>query len=148
MAEKPESLKMFTNYICPTGGGLGHSSIYTGGYEPTPVERGVCICGTPLVEDLPDGFRYRLEFETVMPLYAAEFEHRRGYWQQLSQAEWANLPWVPVSKEVMTKAAIANQFNNLLAHAESHEQPIRNVRMLRTAQGEWEEVNHVNQTNK
>lgn len=45
-------LKPFTSYVCPTGGGLGHSSVWSGS-QATPELRqptdNLCICGAELV---------------------------------------------------------------------------------------------------
>lgn len=56
-------LKPYTSYVCPTGGGLGHSSQYTGAYLHvlrSPRDK-FCICGAELVEE--DNEQWRLSWE-------------------------------------------------------------------------------------
>ena len=49
-------LKRFTHYRCPTGGGLGHGSLWTGalgcGQHPT---KHLCPCGAEYIELVEDG---------------------------------------------------------------------------------------------
>lgn len=134
-------LKPFTRYICPVGAGrYGHSSIYTGSYDVERLKRpsdGICICGAEMVteESTKDGSRYRLSWESIDPHQAADMERRfgRGVWRTLSQDAWDQLSWHPVVKEADTPADVTAQHDNLKAWADSHEQPIRNVRLERSA---------------
>jgi hypothetical protein len=63
-----DRLKPYTNYVCPTGGGLGHSGISTGAYRP--VNRALsdhrCVCGVEFVEE--DKETWRLSWEMQTPL--------------------------------------------------------------------------------
>lgn len=139
-------LKPFTKYICPIGHGqLGHSSIWTGAYDVERTKRpsdGICICGAEMVEEAStqDGHRYRLLFETIDPHQAETFEQHYGtaIWRNLNDVEWGALSWHEVSREADTPSEITAQYENLLAWAESHEQPIRNVRLERSAASAWE----------
>lgn len=136
-------LNPMTNYNCrESSGGCGKYGVYTGAYlNPKDTDDRCKSCGALLVEDKPDGNRYRVEFETISPHIAAEMEHYngKGVWQRLTDAEWNALTWYPVSREDYSKHSIETQYQNLLASATSHSQPIRNVRMLVATQGEFEE---------
>ncbi len=135
-------LKPYTLYICPRGEGtLGHSSRWTGAYNAPSEQDGTCICGEEWVEEVKDGSRYRLEWESVDPWFAAEQEAVFGghVWSSTPREAWAVLPWHPVSRESESRASIEAQYRQLKAWAESREQPIRNVRLLRSATL-WEEV--------
>lgn len=56
-------LKPYTRYVCPSGGGLGHSAIWTGAYSPNlrTVRDHLCSCGLELVEE--DAELWRLSWE-------------------------------------------------------------------------------------
>lgn len=131
-------LKPMTRYICPVGAGrYGHSSIYTGAYDVERLKRpsdGTCICGVDLVEEsaTKDGHRYRLVWESIDPHQAAGLEqrHGKGVWKQLDERTWDALSWHETSREADTPGEITAQHDTLLAWAESHEQPIRNVQLL------------------
>lgn len=62
-----DRLKPRTKYVCPTGGGLGHSGISTGAYAPVQrtLTDHVCSCGTEYVEE--DREVWRISFETQTP---------------------------------------------------------------------------------
>lgn len=130
-------LKAYTTYICPVGAGkLGHSSQYTGSYQGPPrATDGICACGIALIDEAStkDGCLYQLTFEICDPRQAAEMERRYGrrIWKTLDEQEWAALKWVPVSKESDKRLEIKAQYEQLLAWAESHGQPIRNVQLVR-----------------
>lgn len=135
--------KAMTSYECPVGAGqLGHSGRYTGS-NPESAEVGFCICGERWVEVAPDGYRYKVEFETVSPLVAADTEraHGKGVWPTLSDEEWNNLRWYPITSDSGSPVVLRAQYERLLEHSQNHEQPIRNVRMLRASSPEWEQVN-------
>lgn len=139
------TLKPFTKYICPVGGmRLGHSSHWTGAYEHPRPGDGSCVCGAELVdeESTKDGQRYRLTFESIDPHQAAgmEAQYGKGVWPTLSDASWAALSWHEVSREADAPGDITAQYESLLAWAETREQPIRNVRLLRSAATAWEPV--------
>ncbi len=135
-------LKPHTLYICPTGNGnLGHSSIWTGAYNKPGDRDGTCICGEEMVEEVKDGSRYRLEWESVDPWFASEQEALFGkyVWASTPSEAWTTFPWHPVSRESESRSSIEAQYRRLKAWAESHQQPIRNVRLLRSATS-WEEA--------
>ncbi|NKR30672.1 hypothetical protein GS538_11885 [Rhodococcus hoagii] len=56
-------LKPYTSYVCPSGGGLGHSSVWTGAYLPSlrTVRDHLCSCGLQFVEE--DTELWRLSWE-------------------------------------------------------------------------------------
>lgn len=138
------SLKPYTNYVCPNdAGGLGHKSTWTGAYLRSVPHDDLCICGAEMVELVDTGERYRLEFETIDPHQAAAMELRYGpgVWLTLSDDEWKALSWHPVTRESSgcDGKGVFNQYATLRGWAETHEQPIRNVRLLRSGTA-WEPV--------
>lgn len=100
------TLKAFTNYVCPTGGGYGHSSIYTGALRPDmrTLRQHLCICGAEFVEE--DAERWLVSFEV---------DQGTG--------------WHPV-EVVRSKHAAQQQHEGLLAQVQQGE-PIRNVRLAK-----------------
>lgn len=63
------TLQPRTHYVCPTGGGMGHSSIYTGDSHlhpelRTPTEH-LCMCGAEFV--IEDTETWRLSWEMQEP---------------------------------------------------------------------------------
>lgn len=138
------SLKPYTNYVCPNdAGGLGHKSTWTGAYLRPESSDGRCICGAEMVEVVDTGERYRLEFESIDPHQAAAMEQRYGrdVWFGLSDDEWEELAWHPVTRESSgcDSKGVFNQYATLREWANSHEQPIRNVRLLRSGTS-WDPV--------
>lgn len=134
-------MKPFTHYICSVGGvGMGHKSMYTGANrDPSPHDE-VCICGAAMIEEVSDGYEYRVVFESIDPFVAGEMQARNGrdIWKRLSDVEWAALPWRPpiISKD-RGLAALTEQFKTLKLWAETHEQPIRNVQFQKRQDSEW-----------
>lgn len=61
------TLKPFTNYVCPTGGGYGHSSTYTGALIPSlrTLHQHLCICGNEFVVE--DNESWTLTWEMKDP---------------------------------------------------------------------------------
>lgn len=136
------SLKPYTNYVCPNdAGGLGHKSTWTGAYLRPGPHDDHCICGAEMVEVVDTGERYRLEFESIDPHQAAAMEQRygSGVWQTLAPEQWEGLSWYPVTKESSSYGEVCNQYGTLRVWAEAHEQPIRNLRLLRSG-STWEPV--------
>lgn len=129
-------LKAFTRYRCSKGCG---ASRWTGAYTLPKETDSECYCGGTMTEEVSDGFRYRVEFESIDPHQAAELEARlgKGVWPLLSDEQWEALSWHPVSREAEFIGEIEDQATNLAAWAASHEQPIRNVRLLRSANPGW-----------
>jgi hypothetical protein len=101
---------------------------------------GLCVCGEPLIEEVSDGYEYRVEFESVKPLQAAEMvaHHGKDIWSRLSPAEWDALQWVSVTSNGR-RSVIESQYRNLLEWASSHAQPVRNVRLLKRKDTAWED---------
>lgn len=102
-------LKPFTSYVCPTGGGYGHSSTWSGSQDVPELRtpRDIfCACGLEFVEE--DAERWELTWEMRTP--GAE-------------------SWRPVSV-VRSKHAVEQQRDGLLALIEQGE-PIRSVSLER-----------------
>lgn len=63
------NLKPFTNYVCSTGGGYGHSGVWTGDRSRHPElnspRDAYCICGEKLVE--VDKEEWKLSWEMIDP---------------------------------------------------------------------------------
>ena len=138
------SQKPYTTYECASGStGLGHSSVYTGASPSNRTD--LCACGEPLVEVVPDGFRYKVVFESISPFQAAEMVSRygKGVWRTLTDAQWEALEWTrPITSDSSTPNVLRDQYRTLVAWAESHEQPIRNVHFFKAQEQEasWKEL--------
>jgi len=133
--------KAFTKYECASKAtGLGHSSVWTGA-RPSDKDE-TCLCGQPLIAVVPDGFRYKVEFESISPHQAAEMEARYGpsIWALLSNEQWDSLDWCPVVSDQSAPNVLRDQYQRLLEWAKTREQPIRNVRFFQSKDSEWEEV--------
>jgi hypothetical protein len=132
-------LKPFTDYHCSNNCGHGH---YTGAGHLIKEGDDKCYCGGTMVTDESDGFRYRLEFESISPHQAAEMVARYGkdVWPTLTDEQWASLEWHPVSKEAEFLREIQDQHGRLQSWAVTHGQPIRNVRLSRATANAWESV--------
>lgn len=75
---------------------------------------------------------YRLTFETVDSNWAAHFEDSGGKYEHLwDEGDWDTLPWLPPVTRITGDADIHGQHAQLKRWADSHEQPIRNVRLER-----------------
>jgi hypothetical protein len=132
-----EQLKPFTTYYCERECGY---SIYTGdGHMGARDSK--CYCGGTLVAEKKCNTRYRLEFESINPLDAADIVARRGkdVWPALTDEEWNALSWHPVNREDNSERSVRQQYERLLQWAATHEQPIRNVRMF-VSGVEWKAV--------
>jgi hypothetical protein len=109
-----DRLKPRTKYVCPSGGGLGHSGMYTGALDAHPELRRpdehLCICGEEFVEE--DTETWQLTFEMRTPL----------------DPEWHTV------KVVRSRHASEQQRLGLIALAEQGE-PIRNVNLVRLDRG-------------
>lgn len=101
------TLKPYTNYVCPTGGGLGHSGIYTGALLPSnrTLRQHLCTCGAEYVEE--DKETWQLSWEMQEP---------------------PDSPWRTVTA-TRTRHAAEQQRDGLLALADQGER-IRNVQMV------------------
>ena len=101
-------LKPYTSYVCPTGGGLGHSGHWTGAYRPElrSLRDKFCICGAAYVEE--DREQWSLSWEMIGPFDDG---------------------WRPVSK-TDSKHATHQQRDGLLDLIDQGE-PIRNVVLTR-----------------
>jgi len=134
--------KPYTQYECASGHtGLGHSSLYTGAYPSNRSNH--CACGQPYVEVVPDGFQYKVVFESIDPFQAAEMVERRGksVWMKLTEREWSTLRWLPPITSTSGSAnSLRGQYLRLLEDSHTHEQPIRNVHFYRAAENTWEPV--------
>ena len=72
---------------------------------------------------------YRLSWEGIGAFNAADMETLHGpkVWPTLSDADWEALPWQQPTVKIDTDPW--QQFNTLRRWAETHEQPIRKVRL-------------------
>lgn len=113
-------LKKFTKYHCPTGGGLGHGSLWTGalgcGQHPT---QHLCPCGAALVELVEDGYTYRVTWEALSP--------------------WNDGEWYPSHRDTTERASAVDQYRQLVEWERTGVEPVRAVRFLR-AETTWVEV--------
>lgn len=88
--------------------------------------------------------QYRVSWE--MPpaiMFVADYEDRHGkdVWPTLTEEEWNELPWAPCARVVDDRIeAVLPQFKQLSSWAESHEQPVRNVKLEKRTPAEWEEI--------
>ncbi len=78
----PDTMKPFTQYVCPTpgGSGLGHGSIWTGAWKgKRSAYEHKCPCGATYVEQVEDGLHV-LKWEMVGPhdtdYHSVANEHR------------------------------------------------------------------------
>lgn len=101
------TLKPYTSYVCPTGGGRGHSSIWTGAllHSLRTLTQHLCVCGRELVEE--DKETWRLTWEMQEP---------------------AGTPWRMVTA-IRTKHQAIQQREGLVQLIEQGEQ-IRNVSLV------------------
>lgn len=97
------TLKPYTSYVCPSGGGLGHSAIRTGAYGPSlrSLTDHLCTCGLEFVEE--DHERWLVSWE-----------------MQDDDGEWR-----PVER-IGSRHSTESQRDGLLTLPE-----IRNVRLIR-----------------
>lgn len=103
------TLKPYTSYVCPSGGGLdGHSAISTGEHRPElrTLRDHLCVCGAEFVEE--DRETWRLSWEMQAPLGPPR--------------------WRPVSV-VRSRHAAEAQRDGLLQLIEQGE-PIRSVELV------------------
>lgn len=101
-------LKPYTNYVCPSGGGYGHSSTWSGARDVPELrsERDkFCLCGLELIEE--DKERWLLSWEMIGPF---------------------SDDWRPVENMQSKHAALLQKagLEELIARGE----PIRNVRLM------------------
>ena len=94
------TLKPYTNYVCPSAGGLGHKSVYTGAYHPDgrTLRDHLCTCGANLVEEdrelwqlsfevqRPDGDGHWTPVTTTKSKHAAQLQHA-GLLELIDQGE-------------------------------------------------------------
>lgn len=75
------NLKSFTNYVCPTGGGYGHSSTWAGDRASHPelnsLRDAYCMCGAEYVE--VDNEKWKLSWEMVDPF--------TGVWKKVKKVQ-------------------------------------------------------------
>ncbi len=85
---------------------------------------------------------WRLSWEMADPHWCANTvaEHGKGVYKTIPDDAWDNLPWCPpIVKVVQTWPEIKNQYETLRRWAETHEQPVRNVKLESRTAGDWEE---------
>jgi hypothetical protein len=110
-------LKPYTKYICPNGGGYGHSSHWTGARNLAVSSRhdGYCICGAVMVEEVDDGTRWRVTFEAD-----------NGF------------GWHPVVNETSSERDARSQVKGL-HQLQADGEPVRKIGLARAVVG-WEPV--------
>lgn len=85
----------------------------------------------------------RMSWRSVSPFYADSMEVicGRDIWQRLTQSEWDALPWQDKPTSVIfTGDDRMDQYQTLRRWAETHEQPVRDVRLDERQPAEWTEV--------
>lgn len=143
-------LEPFTSYVCPKGRGRGHSSVWSGTQDVPELRSpsdALCSCGATYVkaENPPKfaGSQFRVSWE-MPPATVTAFEyedlHGPGVWLRLSAEQWEALPWRPSENVTDDYEAALDQYRRLASWADSHEQPIRNVKLEHRAPPEWTEV--------
>lgn len=83
---------------------------------------------------------YRVSWEMPPPISSvADYEGRfgKGVWPTLSIKEWEALPWRPCENITDDHDGAHDQFTQLRAWADTHEQPIRNVRIEQRDPNAW-----------
>lgn len=108
------TLKPYTSYVCPSGGGYGHSGRYTGSHdhpELRTVRDHLCACGAEFVEE--DRERWLLSWEMRSP----------------SSSQWHRV------ETVASRHASEAQQAGLLALVEAGE-PIRDVKRVELVESE------------
>lgn len=92
----------------------------------------------------PEGTEFLVEWEMPPPnVTAFEYEDRYGpgVWLRLTREQWDGLPWKASAGHVTTDHEQAlDQYRKLAEWADSHEQPIRNVKLSARKPPEWTEV--------
>jgi hypothetical protein len=110
-------MKPYTKYVCPSGGGYGHSGHWTGARNPavSSINDGYCMCGAVMVEEVKDGTLWRVTFEADT-----------GY------------GWHPVVKETDSERNARAQVEGL-HKLEAAGEPVRDIRLSK-ASVEWAEA--------
>lgn len=105
------TLKPYTNYVCPSGAGLGHGYVWTGAYRPSlrTLRDHLCICGKEYVEE--DREQWQLSWEMQTPFGGGD--------------------WNPV-RVVRSRHAAHEQRDGLL-HLIASGEPVRNVVLTQVA---------------
>lgn len=105
------TLKPYTSYVCPTGGGLGHSSIWTGAYRPDgrSLRDHLCSCGAEFVEE--DRQLWQLSWEMQTP--------------------FSDGNWVP--QQVISSRHSTHQQHAGLLLLITQGEPIRNVALVKAS---------------
>lgn len=90
------------------------------------------------------GTEFLVEWEMPPPQVTAfDYEDRYGpgVWLRLTEQQWEALPWRASEGRVTTDYGEAlDQYRQLKRWADSHEQPIRNVKLSARRPPEWSEV--------
>lgn len=87
--------------------------------------------------------RYRVTFETVDAQYADQMQARFGenVWFTIGKHQWETMPWHSVTSEGDEDNGILDQHMTLKRWAQTHEQPIRGVKLERqVSQPVWEAI--------
>lgn len=148
-------LEPYTAYVCPRGRGQGHSSVWSGAQDVPELRSprdNLCACGATYVKEesipnppeFPPGTEFLVRWEmppATVTAYEYEDRYGRDVWLRLSAEQWNALPWKPSSGHVTTDYDSAlDHYRRLSRWADSHEQPIRNVKLEQRRPPEWTEV--------
>lgn len=90
----------------------------------------------------PSVIQYRVSWEMPPPTFVAldcEDIFGPGVWPKLSPADWDALPWQLAVNVTDDLEGAVDQYRGLVEWADTHAQPIRNVRIERRTPPEWEE---------
>lgn len=93
------TLKPYTSYVCPTGGGTGHSGIWTGAllHSLRTLTQHLCVCGEAFVEEDKETWRLTWEMQdsagtpwrtvTAIRTKHQAISQREGLTQLIAQGE-------------------------------------------------------------
>jgi hypothetical protein len=94
--------------------------------------------------EFPAGTEFLVSWEmppATVTAYDYEDLYGRDVWLRLTAQQWEALPWKAASGHVTTDYDNAlDQYRQLAAWADSHEQPIRNVKLEQRRPPEWTPV--------
>jgi len=93
--------------------------------------------------EFPEGTQLRVSWDmppATVTAYDYEDRYGPGVWLRLSAEQWEALPWHRTENVTENHEAALEQYRKLAEWAESHEQPIRNVKLEARPLPEWTEV--------
>lgn len=88
--------------------------------------------------------QYRVSWEMPSAIMVAAYDWEAIYgpdvWPKLTDEQWDALPWAPSENVTGDHDAAHDQFTQLTTWADSHQQPIRNVKIEQRPFDGWSEV--------